>query len=118
MVDLVLTPFMICGNDGRMASKHTSLNILILDCCREFVYNAKSNTAESRKRGSLAEQTKRKGTVIAHACGPNSRAVDGKGNHGGLRTHRNKNLLSQNVDVEHWYLTLDPFTLHDFLLSI
>ena len=77
----LLTPIMLRCIDDRIAAKHTCLNVLIFDCCREFVYTS-SESVEGKDRGrSLAEHANQ--TVIAHATAPNSTANDGKGGHGG-----------------------------------
>ena len=98
--------------DNRIAAKQTSLNVLILDCCRTFVYTSSesaeevvdtsSESVEEKDRGrSLAEHTNQ--TVIVHACQPNSKAIDGKGVHGGNTISlKKRSCMSENVVVAQW----------------
>ena len=65
--------------------------MLILDCCRTFKYTSSKNVAKEDRGRSLAEQA-RSQTAIAHACEPNSTAIDGDGVHGGKRYSFKRNL--------------------------
>ena len=77
--------------DDRIAAKQTSLNVFILDCCRKFVYTSSESVEEKYRGPSLAEHANQ--TVIAHACQPNSKAIDGKGVHGGNTIPLKKNVV-------------------------
>ena len=85
--------------DYRIAAKRTSLNVLILDCCRKFVYTS-SESAEEYRGPSLTEHANQ--TVIVHTCQPNStaivsKAIDGKGVHGGNTIPFKKCCMPENV---------------------
>ncbi len=57
----------------RIMKKKPKAAIIILDCCREFKYQAKQRTM-----GNLESQKKFKNaTVIAFSCEPNGTASDG-----------------------------------------
>ena len=65
----------MCHNIDRITERKTSLNLFILDCCREFKYTS-SLRADELTRSLAVEQAN--WTCLAYSCGPNAKASDGK----------------------------------------
>ena len=59
--------------------------MFILDCCRDFRYTSSKEPGDAKQLdlGLKIEEAKSvNGTIFARSCGPNSKALDGKGNNG------------------------------------
>ena len=72
-------------DDDRIARRKTRFNVVILDCCRRFIY-------EDTDIGRGAEDLNRtfrnaSGTCMAYACTANDTASDGTGGVHGMAAH-------------------------------
>ncbi len=81
---------------GEMEQANNSLNIIILDSCRD---NPLPRSFRSGKRG-LAKLDALKGTVIAYATSPGSVASDGEGRNGLYTKHILSHIKTQGLTIE------------------
>ena len=65
----------------RLEEKSTFVNVVILDCCREFMYR-NTRSMQERNTRCLQKSERALNTIIAYACAPNDTASDGEKEHG------------------------------------
>ncbi|MBT5231817.1 MAG: PEGA domain-containing protein [Methylococcales bacterium] len=80
-----------------MGSADSSLNMVILDACRD---NPLPRSFRSSGQQGLAKLDGPKGTIIAYATGPGSTAMDGTGRNGVYTKHLLKAISTPNLSVE------------------
>ena len=85
---LVLTLHCVSGDFNRLEKKRASINVVILDCCREFMFAPSPTRGGERKRlnsgGTCFNRLKRLnspgtcvyGSITAFPCGPNDTVSD------------------------------------------
>ena len=72
----------------RMEDSQCALPVLILDCCREWIFQPRKPAELMRGFGNDADATVRTGSYgsygsyVALACAPSQRAEDGRGSNG------------------------------------
>ena len=79
----------------QMSAQKTKANIVFLDCCRDFKYEAKRNDSRGGKAMASGQ-----GNVISYACSPNHKAYDGADvGHGLYTACLLRHILTPNIDV-------------------
>jgi hypothetical protein len=85
---------------GKMEDAGNSLNIVILDACRN---NPFARSFRSAGRG-LAKMDAPKGSMIAYATAPGATAADGEGRNGVYTKHLLDNLLTPGLHIQDVFL--------------
>jgi uncharacterized caspase-like protein len=75
----------------------TTLNLIILDACRDNPYSASSRSLTANR--GLGEMSGPQATLIWYATAPGKTADDGKGHNGPLAAALAHNILAQGQDV-------------------
>jgi len=98
--------YVLDGMARRSEGTPTSLQVMFLDCCREFKGMrrdgmARGDDSQDITHGKLKAMEAAKGSIIGFACSPNELADDGDGERNGIYTkHLLAHIATQGVDID------------------
>ena len=119
---LVLTLHCVSGDFNRLEKKRASINVVILDCCREFMFAPSPTRGGERKRlnsgGTCFNRLKRLnspgtcvyGSITAFPCGPNDTVSDNGRRPLIQPKYRNANNTTfiLRIHSSQWHMLLQP----------